>query len=51
MVNRLTIRQAASSSESLRIFCVGASVALPVFVGYTVFIYRALQGKATPLEY
>ena len=51
VVDRLTIWQAASSSESLWIIFVGACVVLPVIVGYTVFSYRVFQGKARPLEY
>jgi cytochrome bd ubiquinol oxidase subunit II len=51
VVDRLTIWQAASSSESLWIIFVGACVVLPLIVGYTVFSYRVFQGKATALEY
>ncbi len=51
VVDRLTIWQAASSTESLWIIFVGACVVLPVIVGYTVFSYRVFQGKATTLEY
>ena len=51
VVDRLTIWQAASSTEALWIIFVGACVVLPVIVGYTVFSYRVFQGKATALEY
>jgi cytochrome d ubiquinol oxidase subunit II len=51
VIDRLTIWQAASSTEALWIIFVGASVVLPVIVGYTVFSYRVFQGKATALEY
>ncbi len=51
VVDRLTIWQAASSTESLWIIFVGACIVLPVIVGYTVFSYRVFQGKATTLEY
>jgi cytochrome d ubiquinol oxidase subunit II len=51
VVDRLTIWQAASSSESLRIIFIGICVVLPVIIGYTVFSYRVFQGKATALEY
>ena len=51
VVDRLTIWQAASSSESLRIIFAGACVVLPLIVGYTVFSYRVFEGKATALEY
>ena len=51
VVGQLTIWQAASSSESLRIILAGACVVLPMIVGYTVFSYKVFQGKATALEY
>jgi cytochrome d ubiquinol oxidase subunit II len=51
VVDRLTIWQAASSTESLWIIFVGACFVLPVIVGYTVISYRVFQGKATALEY
>jgi len=51
VVDRLTIWQAASSTESLWIIFVGACVVLPVIAGYTVFSYLVFKGKATALEY
>ena len=51
VVDRLTIWQAASSTESLWIIFVGACVVLPIIVGYTVFSYRVFRGKATALQY
>jgi cytochrome d ubiquinol oxidase subunit II len=51
VVDRLTVWQAASGTESLWIIFVGACVVLPVIVGYTVFSYRVFQGKATALDY
>jgi cytochrome d ubiquinol oxidase subunit II len=51
VVDRLTIWQAASSTESLWIIFIGACVVLPVIIGYTVFSYRVFRGKATALEY
>jgi cytochrome d ubiquinol oxidase subunit II len=51
VVDRLTIWQAASSTESLWIIFVGACVVLPVIAGYTVFSYLVFRGKATALEY
>ena len=51
VVDRLTIWQAASSTESLWIIFVGACVVLPVIVGYTVFSYLVFRGKATALQY
>lgn len=51
VVDRLTVWQAAGSTESLWIIFVGACVVLPVIAGYTVFSYRVFRGKATPLQY
>jgi cytochrome bd ubiquinol oxidase subunit II len=51
VVDRLTVWQAASSSESLWIIFVGACIVLPIIVGYTVFSYHVFRGKATALQY
>ena len=51
VVDRLTIWQAASSTESLWIIFVGACVVLPIIAGYTVFSYLVFRGKATVLSY
>jgi len=51
VVDRLTIWQAASSTESLWIIFVGACVVLPIIAGYTVFSYLVFRGKATALQY
>jgi len=51
VVDRLTVWQAASSTESLWIIFVGACVVLPVIAGYTVFSYLVFRGKATALQY
>jgi cytochrome bd ubiquinol oxidase subunit II len=51
VVNRITIWQAASAPESLRIILVGAAVVLPVIIGYTVFSYRVFRGKTRELSY
>jgi cytochrome bd ubiquinol oxidase subunit II len=51
VVERMTVWQAASAPESLRIIFAGAAVVLPVIVGYTVFSYRVFRGKARALSY
>jgi cytochrome bd ubiquinol oxidase subunit II len=51
VVNRITVWQAASAPESLRIIFAGAAVVLPVIVGYTIFSYRVFRGKARALSY
>ena len=51
VVDRMTIWQAASAPEALRIILVGAVVVLPVIIGYTIFSYRVFSGKARDLTY
>lgn len=47
----LTIWDAASAPESLKIILAGVVVVLPCIVGYTVFAYRVFRGKAKALSY
>ncbi len=51
VVDRMTIWQAASAPEALRIILAGAAVVLPVIIGYTIFSYRVFSGKARDLSY
>jgi cytochrome d ubiquinol oxidase subunit II len=51
LVDRMTIWQAASAPESLKIILIGVVVVLPTIVGYTVYSYRVFWGKAQPLSY
>ncbi|MBU0587976.1 MAG: cytochrome d ubiquinol oxidase subunit II [Gammaproteobacteria bacterium] len=51
VVDRITIWQAASAPESLKIILAGALVVLPAIIGYTVFSYRVFSGKARDLTY
>jgi cytochrome bd ubiquinol oxidase subunit II len=51
VVDKITIWQAATSPESMRIIFVGAAIVLPVIIGYTVFSYRVFSGKARELSY
>jgi cytochrome d ubiquinol oxidase subunit II len=48
---QLTIFEAASSPESLRIILAGAIVVIPVIFIYTAFTYYAFRGKAEGLQY
>lgn len=48
---RLTIWQAASSTEPLIFILVGIAIVLPTILAYTVFSYRVFRGKATELRY
>ncbi len=49
--DRLTIWQAASSTEALTIILVGTLFVLPVILCYTVLAYVIFRGKATKLSY
>ena len=51
VVDRITIWDAASAPESLRVIFYGAAVTLPAIVAYTVISYRVFRGKATELRY
>jgi cytochrome bd ubiquinol oxidase subunit II len=51
VVNRMTVWQAASAPESLKLILLGAGVVLPVIIGYTVYSYRVFRGKARELSY
>ncbi|MDT8989241.1 cytochrome d ubiquinol oxidase subunit II [Curvibacter sp. APW13] len=51
VVDRLSIWQAASAPEALRVIFYGVVVVLPVIIGYTVFAYRVFWGKTTALRY
>ena len=51
VVDQVTIWQAASSPESLKIILVGTVVVLPTILAYTAFAYRVFWGKARALSY
>lgn len=51
VMDRLTVWQAASSPDALKIILFGVAITLPAIVGYTVFVYRIFWGKATALRY
>ena len=51
VMDRLTVWQAASATESLAVIAVGCAVTVPAIVGYTVFSYRVFWGKARELNY
>ncbi len=51
VIGQITVWQAASAPESLRIIFAGAAVVLPVIIGYTIFSYRVFRGKARALSY
>ncbi len=51
VMDRLTIWQAASATESLAVILVGCAITVPAIVGYTIFSYRVFWGKAGELNY
>ncbi|MDX2221037.1 MAG: cytochrome d ubiquinol oxidase subunit II [Burkholderiales bacterium] len=51
VMDRLTVWQAASSPDALKIILFGVAITLPAILGYTVFVYRIFWGKATELRY
>jgi cytochrome d ubiquinol oxidase subunit II len=51
VMDRLTLWQAASATNSLAVILVGVAIAVPAIAGYTVFAYRVFWGKATELHY
>lgn len=51
VIDRLTVWQAASATESLAVIAVGCAITVPAIVGYTVLSYRVFRGKAAPLDY
>lgn len=51
VMDRLTLWQAASHPDSLKVILVGCAITVPAIVGYTVFAYRVFWGKAQPLSY
>jgi cytochrome bd ubiquinol oxidase subunit II len=51
VMDRLTLWQAASATESLAVIAIGCAITVPAIVGYTVFSYRVFSGKARELSY
>jgi cytochrome bd ubiquinol oxidase subunit II len=51
VVDRMTIWQAASAPESLKVMLVGALIVVPMIVAYTAFSYFVFRGKARALTY
>jgi cytochrome d ubiquinol oxidase subunit II len=48
---RLTIYEAASAPDSLKIILAGTAVVLPMILGYTALSYTVFRGKASLLNY
>jgi cytochrome d ubiquinol oxidase subunit II len=46
----LTIWEAASSIDSLRVIFIGVAIVLPCIIGYTIFAYKVFWGKVEASE-
>ncbi len=51
VIGQMDIWDAAASTDSLFVIFIGAVVALPMILGYTIYIYKIFHGKATQLSY
>lgn len=51
VIGKMTIWQAASAPEALRVILVGVCVSVPAIAGYTIFSYRVFRGKTGELKY
>jgi cytochrome bd ubiquinol oxidase subunit II len=51
VLDRITLWDAASAPESLRVILWGVVIVVPTILGYTAFVYRVFWGKAQPLTY
>jgi cytochrome bd ubiquinol oxidase subunit II len=51
VMDRLTIWQAASSPEALKVILIGVAISVPAIAAYTVLAYRVFGGKAKALSY
>jgi cytochrome bd ubiquinol oxidase subunit II len=51
VIDQMTIWQAATSPESMKIILAGALIVLPMIVGYTVVVYRIFSGKTRVMSY
>jgi cytochrome d ubiquinol oxidase subunit II len=51
VLDRLTVWQAASSPEALKVILLGTCISVPAIAGYTVFSYRVFRGKTGELKY
>ena len=51
VIDKLTIWQAASSPEALKVILFGICISVPAIAAYTVFSYRVFRGKTGELKY
>ncbi len=51
VVDKMTIWEAASATESLWVIFWGTVIVLPTIIGYTIYSYKIFWGKTEPLSY
>ena len=51
VMDRLTVWDAASATESLVVIAIGCAITVPTIVGYTIWSYRVFGGKVKALRY
>lgn len=51
VIGQMTIWQAASSPQALKVILFGVCISVPAIAGYTVFSYRVFRGKTGELKY
>jgi len=51
VIGKMTIWQAASSPEALKVILIGVCISVPAIAGYTIFSYRVFRGKTGELKY
>ena len=51
VIDRLEFWDAAAAPGSLKIILAGATVTLPMIIGYTIFSYKVFWGRSTELSY
>jgi cytochrome bd ubiquinol oxidase subunit II len=51
VIDQMTLWQAASSPEALKMILFGVCISVPAIAGYTVFSYRVFGGKTGKLSY
>ncbi len=51
VMDKLTLWDAASSPEALKVILIGVVITVPAIAAYTAFAYRVFRGKATELSY
>jgi cytochrome bd ubiquinol oxidase subunit II len=51
VIDQMTIWQASTSPESMKIILAGALIVLPMIVAYTVVVYRIFSGKTRVMSY